>query len=131
MSARIQRTVQIAMSNYSEITGACVFSVEGKTGYMTENLQLKKNDFELLVKAWNGELNQFVVKNIPFITVLNSKSSLVAINPSGATSMIMATGKGVWFMIVFAPTDADKSGILRECIQAAKNLETSVSIYDI
>ena len=131
MSARIQRTIQIAMSNYSEITGACVFSVESKTGYMTENLQLKKDDFDILLKAWNGEMNQFVLKNIPFITVLKNNSSLVAINPSGATSMIMATGKGVWFMIAFAPMDADKSGILRECIQAAKNLETSVSIYDI
>ncbi len=119
------------MTNYSEISGACVFSVEGKSGYMTENLQLKTQDFDILIKAWNGETSRFVVKNIRFITVLNNDSSLVAINPSGATSIIMATGKGVWFMIAFAPMDADKSGILRECIQAAKNLEASVSIYDI
>lgn len=119
------------MSNYSEITGACVFSVENNPGYMTENLHLKKDDFYTLVRAWNGEVSQFMVKNIPFITVLNSDKSLVAINPSGATSIIMATGKGIWFVIAFAPMDADKSGILRECIQAAKNLETSVSIYDV
>ncbi|MCK5266319.1 MAG: hypothetical protein KAR03_11990, partial [Candidatus Thorarchaeota archaeon] len=83
------------------------------------------------VQAWNGQFQNFQLKGVSFVTALTTEQGFVAINPEGAVSLICGTGKGVWFIAVFAPMDVDKEGILKECIQAAKNLEASVSIFDI
>jgi hypothetical protein len=130
MVMRIKRTVDIAMSNYTEIVGFSVFSYEGKVAYHSENMDIGEW-LQTIIQAWNGELSEFSMKNLTFVTALNTKNEFVAINPQGATSFICGTGKGVWFVAVFAPMDSDKTGILRECVQAAKNLETSVSIFDV
>ncbi len=128
---RVKRTVEIAMSNYDNLSGACAFTYERKIGYATDNMQLTSEEVDLILKAWNGEFTNFTVKHMPLMIAMNDKSGLVAINTDGASSLIMGTGKGVWFICFFAPMDADKFGIMKECIQSAKNLEASVSIFDI
>lgn len=127
---RIKRTIDIAMSNYTEITGFSVFSFEGKVAYASDNMDIA-NEVSLIIQAWNGHLPSFTLKNVSFIPALTNEQGFVAINPDGAICLICGTNKGVWFVAVFAPMDVDKEGILRECIQAAKNLEVSVSIFDI
>ena len=131
MVMRIKRTVEIAMSNYEGIIGSAVFSYEGKVAYATENMQLDTNDLHAIISAWNGGTTNFNVKQISFLTAMTEKDGFVAINPDGAIGLIVGTGKGVWFVSCFAPMDKDKSGILRECIQAAKLLESSVSVLDV
>ncbi len=127
---RIKRTIDIAMSNYNEITGFCVFSYEGKVVYASDNMDIA-SEINTIIQAWNGYLQNFSLKNIAFLRALATEQGFVAINPDGAVSLICGTGKGVWFVSVFAGMDVDKEGILRECIQAAKNLEASVSIFDV
>ena len=118
------------MSNYTELLGYSVFTYEGKVALHSDNMDIA-DWLPTIIHAWNGHLPEFTLKNLIFRTALNTEREFVAINPEGATSFICGTGKGVWFVAFFAPMDADKSGILRECIQAAKNLETSVSVFDI
>jgi hypothetical protein len=130
MVMRVKRTIDIAMSNYTEIIGYSVFTYEGKVAYASDNMDIS-SEVNTIVQAWNGHLQNFQLKGLSFISALRTDQGFVAINPEGAVSLICATGKGVWFVSVFAPMDVDKEGILRECIQAAKNLETSVSIFDI
>ncbi|TET09751.1 MAG: hypothetical protein E3J86_07285 [Candidatus Thorarchaeota archaeon] len=130
MAKRIKRTIDIAMSNYTEISGFSVFSYEGKVAYASDNMDIA-NDIDSIIQAWNGHQPNFMLKNISFITVLTTEQGFVAINPEGAVSLICGTNKGVWFVAVFAPMDVDKEGILKECVQAAKNLEVSVSIFDV
>ncbi len=127
---RVKRTIDIAMSNYTEIIGFSVFTYEGKIAYASDNMDISQ-EIGIIIQAWNGLVQQFALKGVSFISALTSNQGFVAINPDGAVSLICGTGKGVWFVSVFAPMDVDKEGILRECIQAAKNLETSVSIFDI
>ncbi|MHA1927925.1 MAG: hypothetical protein ACTSV2_05000 [Candidatus Thorarchaeota archaeon] len=127
---RVKRTIDVAMSNYTEIIGFCVFSYEGRVAYASDNMQIS-GDINTLVQAWNGQFQNFQLKGVSFITALTTEQGFVAINPEGAVSLICGTGKGVWFISVFAPMDVDKEGILKECIQASKNLEASVSIFDI
>jgi hypothetical protein len=131
MVMRIKRTVDIAMSNYEGIIGSSVFSYEGKVAYATDNMQLDVHDLHAIFSAWNGGSTNFSVKHISFMTAMAETNGFVAINPEGAISLIVGTGKGVWFVSCFAPMDQDKSGILRECVQAAKLLETSVSVLDV
>jgi hypothetical protein len=130
MVMRIKRTIDIAMGNYTEITGFCVFSYEGKVAYASDNMDIS-NEISTIIQAWNGHLQSFTLKNITFLRALATEQGFVAINPEGAVSLICGTGKGVWFVTVFTRMDVDKEGILRECIQAAKNLEASVSIFDV
>ncbi|NHJ14306.1 MAG: hypothetical protein EAX95_11555 [Candidatus Thorarchaeota archaeon] len=130
MVSRIRRTVDIAMSNYEGIIGSCVFTSEGHVVYCTENMRLSESDLVSILDSWNGRNPSFLVKSIEFIPVMMESSGFVAINPAGAVSLIVGTGKGVWFVSCFAPMDQDKAGILKECIQAAKLLEASVSIFD-
>ncbi len=130
MAMRIKRTIDIAMSNYTEISGFSVFTYEGKVAYASDNMDIA-NDIDSIIQAWNGHQPNFMVKNISFITALTTEQEFVAINPEGAVSLICGTNKGVWFVAVFAPMDVDKEGILKECVQAAKNLEVSVSIFDV
>jgi hypothetical protein len=130
MVMRIKRTIDIAMSNYSEITGFSVFNCEGKVAYASDNMDIA-NELTTILQAWNGQQPNFILKNVSFITALNTERQFVAINPEGAVSLIVGTNKGVWFVAVFAPMDVDKEGILSECIQAAKNLEVSVSVFDV
>lgn len=130
MVMRVKRTIDIAMSNYTEIIGYCVFTYEGKVAYSSDNMEIS-SEVNTIVQAWNGQFQNFHLKGLSFISALRTEQGYVAINPEGAVSLICATGKGVWFVSVFVPMDVDKEGILRECIQAAKNLETSVSIFDI
>ena len=130
MVMRVKRTIDIAMSNYTEIIGYCIFTYEGKVAYASENMEIS-GEVNTILQAWNGQLQNFQLKGLSFVSALRTEQSFVAINPEGAVSLICATGKGVWFVSVFAPMDVDKEGILRECLQAAKNLETSVSIFDI
>jgi hypothetical protein len=130
MVLRIKRTIDIAISNYTEITGFCVFTYEGRVAYASENMDIA-DEITTIVEAWNGHLQSFSVKNIEFLRALANEQGFVAINPDGAVSFICGTGKGIWFVAVFIRMDVDKEGILRECIQAAKNLEASVSIFDV
>lgn len=130
MVMRIKRTIDIALTNYTEIQGFCVFSYEGKVPYASENMNIV-DEIATIFQAWNGQYQTFSLKGLSFIVALASNQEFVAINPDGAVSLICGTGKGVWFVSVFTPMDIDKEGILRECIQAAKNLETSVSILDV
>jgi hypothetical protein len=130
MVMRVKRTIDIAMSNYSEIIGFSVFTYEGKVAYASGNMDIG-DQIGIIIQAWNNSFTQFTLKGISFLTALTTHQGFVAINPDGAVSLVCGTGKGVWFVSVFAPMDVDKEGILRECIQAAKNLETSVSIFDI
>ncbi|MHA1666880.1 MAG: hypothetical protein ACTSW7_05880 [Candidatus Thorarchaeota archaeon] len=127
---RVKRTIDIAMSNYTEIIGFCVFTYEGRVAYASDNMQISGN-INTLIQAWNGQFQNFQLKGVSFVTALKTEQGFVAINPEGAVSLICGTGKGVWFISVFAPMDVDKEGILKECIQASKNLEASVSIFDI
>ncbi|MHA2179145.1 MAG: hypothetical protein ACXAAK_12430 [Candidatus Thorarchaeota archaeon] len=127
---RIKRTIDIAMSNYTEITGFSVFNCEGKVAYASENMDIS-NELASIIQAWNGHQSNFMLKNISFISALSTEQGFVAINPEGAVSLICGTNKGIWFVTVFAPMDVDKEGILKECIQAAKNLEVSVSVFDV
>ncbi|MCK4566857.1 MAG: hypothetical protein KAU48_06055 [Candidatus Thorarchaeota archaeon] len=126
----MKRTIDIAMSNYTEIIGFCVFTYEGRVAYASDNMQIS-GDINTLIQAWNGQFQNFQLKGVSFVTALTTEQGFVAINPEGAVSLICGTGKGVWFISVFAPMDVDKEGILKECIQASKNLEASVSIFDI
>jgi hypothetical protein len=130
MVMRVKRTIDIAMSNYTEIIGFSVFTYEGRVAYASDNMDIS-DQIGTIIQAWNGAFNQFILKGVSFLTALTTNQGFVAINPDGAVSLICGTGKGVWFVSVFAPMDVDKEGILRECIQASKNLETSVSIFDI
>lgn len=130
MVMRVKRTIDIAMSNYTEIIGFCVFTYEGRIAYASDNMQIS-GDINTLIQAWNGQFQNFQLKGVSFVTALTTEQGFVAINPEGAVSLICGTGKGVWFISVFAPMDVDKEGILKECIQASKNLEASVSIFDI
>lgn len=127
---RIKRTIDIAISNYTEITGFSVFNCEGKVAYASENMDIS-NEIATIIQAWNGYQPNFMLKNISFISALSTEQGFVAINPEGAVSLICGTNKGIWFVTVFAPMDVDKEGILKECIQAAKNLEVSVSVFDV
>lgn len=127
---RIKRTIDVAMSNYTEITGFSVFNCEGKVAYASDNMDIS-NELAAIIQAWNGHQPSFMLKNLSFITALSTEHGFVAINPEGAVSLIVGTNKGVWFVAVFAPMDVDKEGILKECIQAAKNLEVSVSVFDV
>ena len=129
MVMRVKRTADIIMSNYQEIMGSCVFTYEGRIAYASDNMQITE-DIPSIIQTWKSRLQNFSIKNMAFLVALNSEDGFVAINPDGAVGFICGTGKGVWFVSVFAPMDADKSGILRECIQAARNLESSVSIFD-
>ncbi|MHA1770468.1 MAG: hypothetical protein ACTSYL_12155 [Candidatus Thorarchaeota archaeon] len=128
---RIKRTIDIAMNNYENIIGACVFDYEGRVVYTTENMNLAPDDTTTIMEAWRRQNQTFQVKGINFISALTEKNGFVAINPDGAVTLIAGTDKGVWFVSAFAPMDVDKTGILRECIQAAKNLERSVSVFDV
>ncbi len=119
------------MSNYECILGTAVFTYEGRVVYASENMMINELDTSTIVNAWRENLPQFCVKQIPFLTAMATKNGLVGINPDGAVSLICATGKGVWFVAVFVPMDENKEGVLKECIQAAKNLESSVSILDV
>ncbi len=130
MVMRVKRTIDIAMSNYTDIIGFSVFTYEGRVAYASDNMQII-DDINTLVQAWNGQFQNFHLKGVSFVTALTTEQGFVAINPEGAVSLICGTGKGVWFIAVFAPMDVDKEGILKECIQASKNLEASVSIFDI
>jgi hypothetical protein len=131
MVMRIKRTIDIAMSNYEGIIGSSVFSYEGNVAFATDNMRLDSHDLHAILSAWEGGPSNFMVKQVSFLTAMADKNGFVAINPEGAISLIVGTGKGVWFVSCFAPMDQDKSGILRECIQAAKLLETSVSVLDV
>jgi len=131
MVMRVRRTAEIVMSNYDCITGLCIFTYERKIVYTTDNLKLSEEDANTIIQAWDGKFQSFDVKGIPFILALNDERGMVAVNPDGATSLIMGSGKGVWYVVVFAPMDQDKFGLMKECVQAAKNLETSVSIFDV
>jgi len=128
---RVKRTIEIAMSNYERISGACAFTYERKIAYATENMQLTPEEVDIILRAWNGEFSSFTIKHMPLMVALNDERGLVTINTDGATSLIMGTGKGVWFLCVFVPMDEDKFGIMNECVQSAKNLESAVSIFDI
>jgi hypothetical protein len=119
------------MSNYTGIIGVCVFSYEGRVAYASENMKLDSQSVSAILETWNSSLQSFTSKNIPFLTAMADKNGFVAINPDGAISLIAGTGKGVWFVCCFAPMDEDKNGIMRECIQSAKMLETSVSVLDV
>ncbi len=130
MVMRIKRTIDIAMSNYTEITGFCVFTYEGNVAYASDNMNIT-GEIDTIIQAWNGHLQSFSLKNIAFLRALATEQGFVAINPEGAVSLICGTGKGVWFVSVFTGMDVDKEGILRECIQAAKSLESSMSIFDV
>jgi hypothetical protein len=129
MVMRVKRTVNIITSNYEEILGTCVFTYDGRVVYASENMQIQE-DIQEILEAWKAGEQSFSAKNLTFIVAMNSNDSFVGINPEGAVGFICGTGKGVWFVSAFIPMDADKSGILRECVQAAKNLETSVSVFD-
>lgn len=131
MVARIKRIVDIAMSSCDGIIGSCVFTHERKLAYHTDNMRLLQTDLAAMFDSWNAHSSKFTVKNIEFIPVLKRDDGFVAINPDGAIALIVGTGKGVWFVSCFAPMDQDKTGILRECVQAAKLLEASVSIFDV
>jgi len=130
MVMRVRRTIDIAVSNYTEIIGFCAFTYEGKVAYASDNMEIG-DEIHTFLRVWNNQVPSFILKGVAFISALTTEQGFVAINPEGAVSLICGTGKGVWFVSVFAPMDVDKEGILKECIQAAKNLETSVSIFDI
>ncbi|MBN2229016.1 MAG: hypothetical protein JW779_05435 [Candidatus Thorarchaeota archaeon] len=131
MSIRVKRAIEITMLNYDCITAASAITYERRIGFATDNMQLSPEEIDQIVRAWNGDISHLMIKHIPFIVVLHDKNGVVAVNPEGATSLVVGTGKGVWFVCVFVPMDQDKFGIMNACVQAAKNLETSVSIFDI
>ena len=126
MVMRIKRTIDIAKSNYSEILGSCVFTYEGRVAYATENMQIAQ-DVPAILASWQQQMQTFAVGGMAFLSALTIENGFVGINPEGALCFICGTGKGVWFVSIFTHMDTDKSGILRECVQAAKNIESSVS----
>ncbi|MCK4484307.1 MAG: hypothetical protein KAU89_05755 [Candidatus Thorarchaeota archaeon] len=126
MVMRIKRTIDIAMNNYSEILGSCVFTYEGRVAYATENMQIAQ-DVSAILMSWQRREQSFTVGGMAFLSALTTENGFVGINPEGALCFICGTGKGVWFVSSFTRMDTDKSGILRECVQAAKNIESSVS----
>lgn len=130
MVMRVKRAIEIALSNYSEIIGFSVFTYEGKVAYSSDNMEIS-SEISTIIQAWSSRFQNFSLKGLSFITALATNQGFVAINPDGAVSFVCGTGKGVWFVSVFTPMDADKEGILRECIRVAKNLETSISIFDV
>jgi len=125
----VKRTIEIAMSNYENIIGSCAFTFEGKMAYATENMMIE-NDISMILEIWRTSGPSLIVKGIPFLVALAAKEGLVGINPDGAIGLVCGTGKGIWFVAAFITMDADKEGILRECVQSAKNLESSVSIFE-
>ncbi len=118
------------MSTSDQIVGACAFTYEGRTVYWTENMDIG-DDVPALLQAWRTGANSVTIKGIPFVVVMGGNDGLVAVNPDGAVSLVCGTGKGVWFVAVFATGDADKYTLLKECVQAAKNIEVSVSVFDV
>jgi hypothetical protein len=130
MAMRIKRTIDIAVSNYEEIIGYSVFDYEGRVVHESENMQIQ-SDVPAVLQAWNGGVNSLSVKHFPMIVAQADKSGFVAISTDGSISLVVGTGKGVWFVSVFVPMNVDKNPILNECIQAAKNLESSVSVFDV
>jgi hypothetical protein len=131
MAMRIRRSIEIMLSNYVCISGACAATYEGTIGYATDNMKITEDEIGQIARAWNGQLQSLTIRYMPLLVALVDSHGLVAINPDGATSLVMGTGKGVWYVCAFIPMDQDKSSIMRECIQVAKNLEASVSIFDI
>ncbi len=125
----MKRTVDIAMSNYENIIGSCAFTYEGKLAYATENMYIE-SDIPMILEIWRTAGPSLIVKGLSFIIALSAKEGIVGINPDGAIGFVCGTGKGVWFVAAFVPLDADKNGILRECVQASKSLESSVSIFE-
>ena len=130
MVMRIKRTIDIAMSNFEEIVGFSVFDYEARVAYASDNMDIQ-HDISALLQAWNQGQTSITVKHFPMIIAQATKSDLVAISTDGAISLVIGTGKGIWFVAVFVPMDANKESILKECIQAAKNLESSVSVFDV
>ncbi|MHA1484285.1 MAG: hypothetical protein ACTSPR_03085 [Candidatus Thorarchaeota archaeon] len=105
MAMRIKRTIDIAMSNYSEILGSCVFTYEGRVAYTTENMQIAQ-DVPAILVSWQQQAQSFTVGGMAFLSALTTENGFVGINPEGALCFIC---------------------VLRECVQAAKNIESSVS----
>lgn len=131
MALRIKRSIEIMLSNFEYISGACAATYERAIGYSTDNMKMTNDEVDQIIRAWNGQLQNLTVGYVPLLVAFVDSHSLVAINPDGATSLVVGTGKGVWFVCAFIPMDQDKSGVMRECIQVAKNLEASVSVFDI
>ncbi len=131
MALRIKRSIEIMLSNFEFISGACAATYERAIGYSTDNMKMEKDEVDQIIKAWNGQLQSLTIRYMPLIVAFADSHGLVAINPDGATSLVVGTGKGVWFVCAFIPMDQDKSSVMRECIQVAKNLEASVSVFDI
>ena len=94
MVMRVKRTIDIAMSNYTEIVGYSVFTYEGRVAYASENMEIS-NEINTIIQAWNGKFQSFELKGVSFISALTTEQGFVAINPEGAISLICATGKGV------------------------------------
>lgn len=126
----IERTIQIMQDNYPSISGVCVFTAEGKTAFATDNMRLGSHATELL-QVWEKNKSEFTIKHIKFLTALRNKNGFVGINPSGATSLVCATGRGAWYVAVFIPMDKDKHSILKECRRAAKSIESTTSVFSI
>lgn len=119
------------LSNFEFISGACAATYERAIGYSTDNMKMPEEEIDQIIRAWNGQIQSLTIGYVPLLVAFVDSHSLVAINPDGATSLVVGTGKGVWFVCAFIPMNQDKSGVMRECIQVAKNLETSVSVLDI
>ncbi len=107
MVMRVKRTIDIAMSNYTEIIGFSVFTYEGQVAYASDNMQIS-GDIDTLVQAWNGQFQNFQLKGVSFVTALKIEQGFVAINPEGAVSLICGTGKGVWYICIC--TDGRRQG---------------------
>jgi len=99
MVMRVKRTIDIAMSNYTEIIGFSVFTYEGKVVYASDNMNISE-DIGIIINAWNGVFQQFSLKGVSFLSALSTNQGFVAINPDGAVSFICGTGKGVWFVFL-------------------------------
>ncbi len=127
---RIKRAIDIAMENFQEIIDTCVFTYEGRVIHSPKGM-LGNDDVRVILNAWNNNIASFQIKDVEFLTVLKEKQSFVAINPDGAVSLIVTTGKGVWFVAALIPMDVDKNPIVNEGIQIAKNLEATVSVFDV
>ena len=94
--------------------------------YATENMQIAQ-DVPPILASWQRQVQSFTVGGMTFLSALKIENGFVGIRPEGALCFICGTGKGVWFVSIFTRMDTDKSGILRECVQAAKSIESSVS----
>ena len=79
MVMRVKRTIDIAMSNYTEIIGYCVFTYEGKVAIASENMEII-NEVNTILQAWNGHLQNFQLKGLSFISALRTEQGFVAIN---------------------------------------------------